>query len=79
MQLDAVYDANRPFKEQVHHLTLDYEEATRYAEKVQPYWLSLRHPRDGPMVWESFGYFPAAHNHTALDQLESDGGRDNLH
>lgn len=31
------------------------------------------------MVWESFGYFPAAHNHTALDQLESDGGRDNLH
>lgn len=58
------------YKQQVQDLSLSYEEAVRYAEERQPYWLSLRHPRDSEMEWDLFDYFPAAHYKTALDQAE---------
>lgn len=69
------------FKQQVHQLALTSDEATRYADAVQPYWLSLRQPRDGELQWTLFDYFPAAHYRRALrdTELEPDGGYDTQH
>lgn len=71
------------YKKAVRNLALGYDEAVRYAEEQQPYWLSLRHPRDGEMHWDLFDYFPAAHYADALekhhDQYRADGGYTDLH
>ena len=69
------------FKTQIHNRTLACEEAVRYAAEVQPYWLSLRKPRDGELQWGFFDYFPAAHYQQARREhtIEPDGGHDMLH
>ncbi|MFB6076904.1 MAG: hypothetical protein ABEK12_02135 [Candidatus Nanohaloarchaea archaeon] len=48
-------------------LAVEYAEMKRYVEHEKPYWLSLRHPRDGEMQWGLFNYFPEAHYQQALD------------
>lgn len=67
------------FKKAVHALAVSYDEAVRYAEEVQPYWLSLRQPWNGQLQWTLFDYFPATHYHKALHGLKTDGGFDDLH
>ena len=46
-----------------------YQERRRYVADRKPYWLSLRHPRDGEMQCDLFNYFPDWHYRTAIDTL----------
>lgn len=44
-----------------------YEERKQYVQDEKPYWLSLRHPRDGEMHFDLFNYFPDAHYRAAVE------------
>ncbi|MDY6778799.1 MAG: hypothetical protein SVU32_09105, partial [Candidatus Nanohaloarchaea archaeon] len=45
-----------------------YTERKQYVKERKPYWLSLRHPRDGEMQFDLFNYFPDMHYREAVEQ-----------
>ena len=80
------------YDESVDELAAKYQHRRRVAEEEQPYWLSVRQPRDGEMEYALFDYWPDWHYREAIDQLreqdrervqeyglEPDGGRTELH
>lgn len=86
-------DVDQPYgsaEELAEELIDEYAWKKSYVEERKPYWLSLRHPRDGEMHWELYSYFPAGHYEMAIDaairlaaieefdlegDLQPDGGR----
>lgn len=71
--------------DEIARLEAEKEAGLEYVAEEKPYWLSLRHPRDEPMQWALFNYFPAAHYDKRIaaleamqedyDELRPDGGR----
>lgn len=74
-------------EDQLAELKAEREHTREYVANRKPYWLTLRHPRDGAMQWDLWNYAPLAHYDRAIEQtrerLESevrtDGGYGDLH
>lgn len=71
--------------DEIARLEAERDAGLEYVAEEKPYWLSLRHPRDGEMRWDLFNYFPAAHYDRRIrvleairedhEELRTDGGR----
>lgn len=72
---------------QLYELEAERAYMADYVEHRKPYWLTLRHPRDGEMQWDLWNYAPLAHYDRAINELQeqldesvqTDGGYDDLH
>ena len=87
--MERTTDQNYP-QEQLLELEAERDYMARYVEERKPYWLSLRHPRDGELQWELNNYAPLAHHDRAItaiedwldddhDRVAPDGGYGELH
>ena len=73
--------------DQLYELEAEREYMAEYVEHRKPYWLTLRHPRDGEMQWDLWNYAPLAHYDRAIDEtreqlddaVRTDGGYSDLH
>jgi hypothetical protein len=70
-----------------YELEAEREYIADYVVHRKPYWLTLRHPRDGEMQWDLWNYAPLAHYDRAIAEtwerldreVRTDGGYSDLH
>jgi len=55
--------------EQLTELAAERDYMAECVDERKPYWLGLRHPRDGEMTWDLWNYAPLAHYDLAMDRV----------
>lgn len=77
------------FLDQLTELQAERDYIEEYVADRKPYWMNLRHPRDGELQWELNNYAPLAHYDLAIQELldghhekedaRTDGGYGDMH